>query len=190
MYHRPAPPTHDQPGKYPDMVGPVKAGVLIFSLRAVSAQCPRCVESLCSRHRFFSQGSSLQALPPPTGRWARPRRDVTTVDQSDIRVLGNAGNDPSGASSLYKAGVLATSGWAQGWDEGSPDPYTRRGLARRSLEPDHGMRNFTTRFRPRRHAFNSTSSRAIAHTKPTSSRATAVTARVAGLPRDINLLRR
>ena len=82
---------------------------------------------------------SLKALPLFLSRLfllqrsGRPGHDaiVTTVDQSGIRVLVNALNDPTGASSLYmRASALKVP--AQGWDEGSPDPYTRRGLARRS----------------------------------------------------------
>ena len=90
---------------------------------------------------WFSPSKALfsPALPPPQGRRARPRRNVTTVDQSDIRVLVNALNDPSGASSFYRAGVRATKARAQGCDEGSPDPYTRRGLVGRPSGPDHNF---------------------------------------------------
>src|SRR5512135_3238690 len=159
------------------MVGPVKPGDRIFSSAPSTDD-----ESFSSRRErpspvlvFLPQGSSLQALPPPGKRRARPRRDVTTVDQSDIRVLVNALNDPSGASSVSMASVRATNGRAQGWGEGPPDPYTRRGRARRSAAsgPHSGVAHPPppTVSRTRGHDARRTSSRAIAHTKPTSSRA-------------------
>ena len=83
---------------------------------------------------------SFQALPPPQGRPARPRRHVTTVDQSDIRVLVNALNDPTGAASFYETGVHSGL-WAQGCAEDSPDPYTRRGLVGR---PSSNIHRFIT----------------------------------------------
>ena len=142
---RPVPPSRALPSGaslnfdaapfHPDMVGPVKPGVWIFFFRCRRWRRAVLVPSgvVTPGAGFSPQGSSLPSLPPPAKRRARPRRNVTTVDQSDIRVLVNALNDPSGASSLYRAGVQGHE-WlrAQGWDEGSPDPYTRRGLARRS----------------------------------------------------------
>ena len=127
----------------PDMVGPVKPGgqCIFLSTQAVSTKCPRRTRAFAPDTTFPLKGSSLQALPPPAKRRTRPRRDVTTVDQSDIRVLDNALYDPSGASSLYMAGVHATNGRAQGWDEDSPDPYTRRGLAPRFAGPGHHSAN-------------------------------------------------
>lgn len=104
---------------------------------AMSMKRPRRSKGRFIGIGFSLNGSLLRSHPPSAKRRAGPRRDVTTVDQSDIRVLINALYDPSGASSLYRAGIHTSKGWAQGCDEGSPDPYTRRGPARRFdvLEP-------------------------------------------------------
>jgi len=92
------------------------------------------------------------------------------------------------------AGVRATEDRAQGWDEGSPDPYTRRGLARSSAAsgPRSGVAHPppSTVSRIHGHEARSTSSRANAHTTPTRSRATAVTARGTGWPRSLSRVRR
>lgn len=95
---------------HPDMVGPVKPSFSGF-FPPRPRQCCWCEQGAIPLADFVPQRLlSFQALPPPKRRRAGPRRNVTTVDQSDIRVLVNALNDPSGASSFYGAGVRATKG--------------------------------------------------------------------------------
>jgi len=92
------------------------------------------------------------------------------------------------------AGVRATEGRAQGCAAGSPAPSTRRGLARGSAAwgPRSGVAHPppSTVSGSHGHDARSTSCRAIAPTRPTRSRATAVTARGAGRPRSLSRVRR